>query len=101
MSTVVLLTGATGFLGTQIARRLIQKADCTVIALVRAGDREAARHRLARAWWDWRELADAIGTRVQVECGDVTAPRLGLIPRPMMLWCTRSRTSFTAQPTSE
>ncbi|KPK13549.1 MAG: long-chain fatty acid--CoA ligase [Betaproteobacteria bacterium SG8_41] len=78
MSAVVLLTGATGFLGTQVARRLIQKADCTVIALVRAEDREAARHRLARAWWDWRELADAIGTRVQVECGDVSAPCLGL-----------------------
>ncbi len=80
MSAVVLLTGATGFLGTQIARRLIQKADCTVIALVRAEDHEGARHRLLRAWWDWRELADAIGTRVQVECGDVTAPRLGLDP---------------------
>jgi long-chain acyl-CoA synthetase len=57
---------------------LIQKADCTVIALVRAEDHEGALHRLARAWWDWRELADAIGTRVQVECGDVSAPCLGL-----------------------
>ncbi len=78
MSAVVLLTGATGFLGTQIARRLIQKADCTIIALVRSEDHEGARHRLSRAWWDWRELADAIGARVQVLCGDVTAPRLGL-----------------------
>jgi long-chain acyl-CoA synthetase len=78
MSAVVLLTGATGFLGTQIARRLIQKADCTIIALVRAEDHEGARRRLSRAWWDWHELAEAIGTRVRVECGDVSAPRLGL-----------------------
>ncbi len=80
MSAVVLLTGATGFLGAQIARRLLQQPDCTVIALVRAEDREGARHRLLRAWWDWRELAEAIGTRVQVICGDVSAPRLGVDP---------------------
>lgn len=78
MSPVVLLTGATGFLGAQIARRLIQRADCTIIALVRAKDHEDALHRLSRAWWDWQELACAIGTRVRVVCGDVTAPRLGL-----------------------
>lgn len=80
MSTVVLLTGATGFLGAQIARRLIQQGDCTVMALVRAEDPEGARRRLSRAWWDWRELAEAIGPRVQVMCGDVSAPRLGLDP---------------------
>lgn len=78
MSAVVLLTGAAGFLGTQIARRLIQEPDCTIIALARAEGDEDARHRLSRAWWDWRELVDAIGTRVQVVRGDVRAPRLGL-----------------------
>jgi long-chain acyl-CoA synthetase len=78
MSEIILLTGATGFLGTQIARRLIQKSDCTVIALVRAPDLDSAQHRSSRAWWDWRELADAIGTRVEVICGDVALTRLGL-----------------------
>ncbi len=80
MNTIVLLTGATGFLGTQVARRLLQETNCTVIALVRAQDPEQARHRLSRMWWDWRELADAVGTRVQVECGDVSARCLGLEP---------------------
>ena len=78
MRATVLLTGATGFLGAQIARRLIQEDDCTIVALVRAEDHDSALRRLSRAWWDWRELAEAIGTRVRVVCGDVAAPRLGL-----------------------
>ena len=47
MSEVVLLTGATGFLGAQIARRLIAREGCVVVALVRAADDEAARRCLA------------------------------------------------------
>jgi len=78
MSDTVLLTGAAGFLGTQIARQLLQNTDHTLIALVRAEDQEAAVHRLSRAWWDWPELASAIGERVEVLRGDVSLPRLGL-----------------------
>lgn len=78
MSAVVLLTGATGFLGAQIARRLAQQTGCTVIALVRASDHDSAVRRLQRAWWDWHDLTEAIGTRVRVLCGDVSVPRLGL-----------------------
>jgi len=78
MSAVVLLTGATGFLGSHIARLLLQDAETTLIALVRAEDREAAPRRLARAWWDWPELAAAIGGRVEALAGDVALPHLGL-----------------------
>jgi long-chain acyl-CoA synthetase len=78
MSYVVLLTGATGFLGAQIARRLIRKADCRIVALVRAEDQEAAEHRLSPAWWDWPELASEVGHRVEAVCGDVSLPDLGL-----------------------
>ena len=76
----ILLTGATGFLGAQIARRLLGETDLTVIALVRAESQAAAAHRLSRAWWDWPELAAALtqGVRVEVLPGDVTLPRLGL-----------------------
>jgi long-chain acyl-CoA synthetase len=74
----VLLTGASGFLGAQVARRLLACTDYTVYALVRADDKEAAARRLARTWWDWPELARAIGDRVQVLAGDVAQPRLGL-----------------------
>ena len=74
----VLLTGASGFLGTQIARRLLACTNYTVYALLRAEDSATASHRLSRIWWDWPELAEAIGNRVQVLAGDVAQPRLGL-----------------------
>ncbi len=76
----ILLTGATGFLGAQIARRLLRETDLTVIVLVRAENQAAATHRLSRAWWDWPELATALaeGVKFEVLPGDVTLPRLGL-----------------------
>jgi long-chain acyl-CoA synthetase len=81
MGGVVLLTGATGFLGAQVARRLVSQADHEVVALVRGPDARAASRRLARAWWDWPELAAGIaGGQVQAVPGDVRAPGLGLDP---------------------
>jgi long-chain acyl-CoA synthetase len=74
----VLLTGASGFLGAQIARRLLAGTDGVVYALVRGGSPAEATQRLARVWWDWPELVAALGNRVQVVAGDVTRPRLGL-----------------------
>ncbi|NPV09300.1 MAG: AMP-binding protein [Anaerolineae bacterium] len=78
MTDTLLLTGATGFLGTQVARWLVGNTDCRLIALVRADDREGAERHLARSWWDWPELAGAIGDRVEVLRGDLTLDRLGL-----------------------
>jgi long-chain acyl-CoA synthetase len=85
MKKTVLLTGATGFLGTQLARRVLEDQDVTLIALVRSESPERASDRLLRAWWDWPELAGAIGTiacmrvaRVEVLASDVALPQLGL-----------------------
>jgi long-chain acyl-CoA synthetase len=80
MPESVLLTGATGNLGTWLARRLLAEPDLVVIALVRAADPEEASRRLARAWWDERELVSAIGTRIEPVAGDVARPDLGLDP---------------------
>jgi long-chain acyl-CoA synthetase len=74
----VLLTGANGFVGTQIARRLLQNNDVTILALIRATDAEEGSRRLARDWWDWPELVEEIGERVKVVCGDVCSSDLGL-----------------------
>ncbi|MGE5619467.1 MAG: SDR family oxidoreductase [Sphingomonadaceae bacterium] len=78
MSGVVLLTGATGFIGARVARWILGETDHTAIALVRAEDGEAASHRLIREWWDQPELASAIGGRVQPLPGDISRVRLGL-----------------------
>ena len=58
MSGVILLTGATGFLGAQITRRILGQTDHSIIAIVRAEDDITASRRLARAWWDFPELPE-------------------------------------------
>lgn len=74
----VLLTGATGFLGAQVARYLLEDEKVTVLALVRAENLEAAQRKASRNWWDWPELAGALGSRVEVVCGDIRLPQFGL-----------------------
>lgn len=78
MNETIFLTGATGFIGAQIARRLVDDTAHHVVVLVRGENLDAAVHKLTRAWWDWRALTDAIGERVEVVCGDVRSPQLGL-----------------------
>jgi thioester reductase-like protein len=53
MGGVVLLTGGTGFLGSQVVRGMLKSTDHTVVCLVRARDAEDAKQRLERAWSDW------------------------------------------------
>ena len=78
MKPAVLLTGSTGFIGTQIARRLLQNNEVTVLALVRATDAENAMRKLQREWWDWPELIEALNSRIEVVCGDVCERNFGL-----------------------
>jgi long-chain acyl-CoA synthetase len=56
MPTRVLLSGANGFLGTQIARQLINLPGIEILAMVRSKNREHGLTRLKRAWSDWDEL---------------------------------------------
>ena len=72
------MTGATGFLGTQTARRLLARRDVRLVVLVRGKDHEDAVRRLSRTWWPWPELSAGIGRRVEVLAGDVGTPLLGL-----------------------
>lgn len=81
MNGCVLLTGATGFLGTWFARRLLEEPEFALIAVVRARDDETAAHRLRRVWWGKPDLIAAIGTRITVVAGDVSAIRLGVDER--------------------
>ncbi|MEW5851044.1 MAG: SDR family oxidoreductase [Myxococcota bacterium] len=76
MGDVILLTGATGQIGTALVPRLVRDPAARVLALVRARD---AAHLDARR----RELAERTGApleRVELVRGDVTLPGLGLSP---------------------
>ncbi len=73
----VLLTGATGFVGTTVARLLLEE-DVKIVALVRAKNREEAERRLRRHWYDFPELQRSIGSKVEVLPGDVSLRQLGL-----------------------
>ena len=74
----ILLTGANGFIATQIARELLANEEATILALVRANDAASAQAKLTREWWDYPELTNALGTRIQANGGDVCQPNLGL-----------------------
>lgn len=53
MKNGILLTGGTGFLGTELAAQLIQHTEKTVYVLVRARDEAHAAARLKAAWKEW------------------------------------------------
>ncbi|KAL6853108.1 NRPS [Amphichorda felina] len=75
----VLLTGATGFIGTQILRQLLQHGQVgRVIAVVRGETKASARQRTIAAaakapWW-----TDSCGDTLDVWSGDLSQPQLGL-----------------------
>ena len=77
MKDCILLTGGTGFLGTELASRLAQ-SDVTVYALTRAEDEESAAGRLRSLWQHDPALARAVGERILPLPGDFTRPGLGL-----------------------
>ncbi|RAO66311.1 uncharacterized protein BHQ10_002323 [Talaromyces amestolkiae] len=76
---IVLVTGASGFIGTQIIRQLLEKPTVAqVIALVRDDEHQPARTRtIASAqkalWW-----TDLHAEKLEVWAGDLSKPHLGL-----------------------
>jgi len=77
----VFLTGGTGFLGRELARRLLEQGE-TVFALVRARDEVEGFERLraAVAAPDWEVPAD-LDARLVACPGALDRPRLGLAER--------------------
>lgn len=77
----VLLTGATGFLGSFVLESLLRKTDLEVVTLVRAEDAAHARRRTESALertglWDDR-LQQAFASRVTALQGDIAQPMFG------------------------
>ena len=76
----VLLTGATGFLGTELLARYLRHSDRTVYAIVRADDDAHAQQRIDETLTDAFGSAEPFAARVRALAGDMTQPGLGLDP---------------------
>nr|ALP32042.1 CycB [Streptomyces sp. NCIB 11649] len=74
----ILLTGATGFLGSFLLRDLLRSTSARIHCLVRGADASDARARLtaAAAWYETG--ADLDFDRIDIAVGDLAEPALGL-----------------------
>ena len=75
----ILLTGATGFLGSWLARELLDRSNATLFCIVRGGERDAAT-RLESSLLQTGVSVAVIQARVRAIDADLAAPRLGLTP---------------------
>lgn len=84
MKDRIFITGATGFLGTEIIKRLIKKPNVSLILLVRGNDYDEALNHLSRNWWESETLMnelkkiDTPNSKIMIMNGDVTQDLLGL-----------------------
>jgi thioester reductase-like protein len=76
----ILLTGATGFLGVQLAAEILTQTEHPLRCLVRAEDPAAAVKRVLAAMIDHGVWRDEWHSRLRAEPADLAAPRLGLAP---------------------
>jgi thioester reductase-like protein len=76
----ILVTGATGFLGSHLAVRLLEDG-YSIVCLVRPKKELTAEERVSRLL-DWFELAPQHRKNVRVVEGEITQPDFGLGPKP-------------------
>lgn len=76
--TSILLTGATGFLGTFLLADLLKSTQADIYCLVRAKDGEQAQQRLQASLTDAFQWQPEWHTRIKPVLGDLALPQLGL-----------------------
>jgi amino acid adenylation domain-containing protein/thioester reductase-like protein len=74
----VLVTGATGFVGSRLVHELLSQTDLQVHCLARAGDDARATDRVVGALAGRRLWESAFSDRVHAYAADLSLPRLGL-----------------------
>ena len=70
----VLVTGATGLVGTEVVAQLLTTTNSKIYVLVRANSEEEAAGRLRALWWGDETLVNSVGKRVQPITGDIIKP---------------------------
>ena len=73
----ILITGATGFLGSELIKEILLSSDCGIYALVRAGNVNDAEKRLFSVL-DGKINSKRSKKRIQVCVGDISKKGLGL-----------------------
>lgn len=76
--SAMFLTGATGFLGSQVLVELLRSTSSRVICLVRAGDKARAAERMAAALAATGCAWEDFEPRIVPLCGDLAEPDFGL-----------------------
>ncbi|MEC4019297.1 non-ribosomal peptide synthetase [Streptomyces sp. H27-D2] len=76
----ILLTGATGFLGSFLLRELLDRTDADIHCHVRADDAEQAAHRIRRSLVQYGLWDESSRERILPVPGDLEQPLLGLTP---------------------
>ena len=76
----ILLTGATGFLGTFLLHDLLQQTNARVFCLVRGSDRRDIARKLEAALQDKLLWNESLRSRIEPVLGDLSEPLLGLSP---------------------
>ncbi|WP_185723325.1 thioester reductase domain-containing protein [Burkholderia cenocepacia] len=77
----VLLTGATGFLGNHLLQGLLDRSPARIIVVVRANSLAEGLARLQDVYnfYHGSRLTEAqLADRVELRCGDIALPRMGL-----------------------
>jgi len=85
----VLVTGATGFVGSRLVHELLTRTDLRVLCLVRAGDDARATARVIAALAGRRLWKPAFSGRLHGYAADLSLPKLGL---PAQTWDYLART---------
>ena len=75
----VLITGATGAIGSAVAPLFLAEPDTRVHLLLRADSTEHLQQRLQQLLEFWGDdIPDTASSRIELHRGDVSAPQLGL-----------------------
>jgi len=74
----VLLTGCTGFLGSHLLAEILSTGGTRVSCIVRATNLNSAHNRIKAALLNWDLWDESFTSRIDVYCGDVSKPFLGL-----------------------